>query len=457
MAVVPIAGAARTAAGRGQRMGGAAAGPGGLALCWRAVMDIEPMPLLLWSSDPLAPRLASALAGAGLPAASFAADPPPAGEATGHALLGIGAVAAWLQAAGGEQAGPGSAFGVPGQEAPALRAAGLAGWWPADTLTDSAALRAALAWDRAGWQEAAERRAELARARHQLDERKWVDRAKGVLMSARGISEDEAFRLLRGAAMHANLRVGEVSRSVIEASQWAEAINRAGQLRMLSQRLVKLAAQRLAGIEPRRARTLQDEAVQRVQDTLDFLAACPSLANASEAAHAALAAAGDAWSALKRALALRPSAPSLAESDRCAMALLAGAEALTDALEQGGARRALGLVNLCGRQRMRVQRVAKDALLAALLDEPARREALAPVLDEFAAALVELERAPLASAETREALAQARDEWLRLLRGADSASRAEGRALLVASSDALLEAFDRLTAGYEHSLQVIMS
>jgi hypothetical protein len=104
-----------------------------------------------------------------------------------------------------------------------------------------------------------------------------------------------------------------------------------------------------------------------------------------------------------------------------------------------------------------VQRVAKDALLAALLGEPGRREALAPLLDEFGATLQELERAPLTSAETREALTNARDEWLRLLRGADAADRAEGRALLAASSDALLDAFDRLTASYERSLQVIMS
>src|SRR5512138_3688019 len=40
---------------------------------------------------------------------------------------------------------------------------------------------------------------ELARAREQLDERKWIERAKGLLMSARRIGEEEAFRLLRGA------------------------------------------------------------------------------------------------------------------------------------------------------------------------------------------------------------------------------------------------------------------
>jgi hypothetical protein len=403
-----------------------------------------------WPADPDAERLAEALSKAGLGVATDAT------AESAHLMLGAG-LAAWQAAGGDFWARPVSLFGSPPADVVALVTAGLAGWWPSAVLDDAEALRTALAADHARWQRASELRAELARARGQLDERKWVDRAKGVLMSARGIGEDEAFRLLRGAAMHANLRVGEVSRSVIEASQWAEAINRAGQLRMLSQRLVKLAAQRLAGIDPRRARTLQEEAAQRVQDNLDHLNQSTLLASAPQPVGDAMAAAGQAWSELQRALALRQSPQTLAESDRCAMTLLSAAEALTEALEQGGERRALRLVNLCGRQRMRVQRVAKDALLAALLGEPGRREALAPLLDEFGATLQELERAPLTSAETREALTNARDEWLRLLRGADAADRAEGRALLAASSDALLDAFDRLTASYERSLQVIMS
>jgi len=340
-----------------------------------------------------------------------------------------------------------------------LLALGLAGWWPQDGLSDEA-LATGLALDRARWQRESAARHELARARGQLDERKWVDRAKGVLMSARGIGEDDAFRLLRGAAMHANLRVGEVSRSVIEASQWADAINRAGQLRMLSQRLVKLAAQRLAGIDARRARTLQDEATQRVQDNLDHLATLPQLAEAPAPTRDALAAVNEAWRALAAALNQRQTPQALADSDQRAMALLTSAEALTETLEQGGARRALTVINLCGRQRMRVQRVAKDALLAALLGEPARRDALTPLLDEVEATLLELERAPLNSAESREALAAARDEWLRLLhglRGTEGSQSSESRALLARSSDALLDVFDRLTASYEHSLQVIMS
>jgi hypothetical protein len=102
--------------------------------------------------------------------------------------------------------------------------------------------------------------------RTRMDERKWVDRAKGLLMSARGIGEDEAFGLLRGAAMHANLRLGEVSRSVIEAAQWADAINRAGQLRMLSQRLVRGWRRKLlAGIDVQRRSRVLRSAVDRAR------------------------------------------------------------------------------------------------------------------------------------------------------------------------------------------------
>jgi AmiR/NasT family two-component response regulator len=333
-----------------------------------------------------------------------------------------------------------------------LAVLGVHAWAPSEAL-DAQALGALVGRAQARWQREAALRTELAGLRTRLDERKWIDRAKGLLMSARGIEEDEAFGLLRGAAMHANLRLGEVSRSVIEAAQWADAINRAGQLRMLSQRLVRLAAQTLVGIEARRGKVLRTQSTERVQHNLDHLGTL----ELGEAGAQTLAGARAAWQALSAALALRLSPQVLAEIDARAEALLNAAEALTDALEASGARRALRIVNICGRQRMRVQRLAKDALLASMLPAPAARDRLAPTMDEFEAALLELERAPLSSPEIRTALAAARDEWLRLVRGVRAADGAEGRAALVRSSEVLVETFEQLTASYEHSLQVIMS
>ena len=335
----------------------------------------------------------------------------------------------------------------------ALVALGVHAWLPMQAF-DGASLRALTALAQARREREAALRTELDGLRTRMDERKWVDRAKGLLMSSRGIGEDEAFGLLRGAAMHANLRLGEVSRSVIEAAQWADAINRAGQLRMLSQRLVRIAAQMLAGIDVQRARVLRTQSVERVQQNLDHLATLELGATGA----GALGDVQAAWSGLSAALAARAVPQALADIDKRGDELLAAAEALTDALEASGARRALRIVNICGRQRMRAQRLAKDALLAsALAAAGASRERLLPTMNEFEAALLELERAPLSSPEIRAALAAARDEWLRLVGGVQALESPEGRATLVRSSEALVDTFERLTAWYEHSLQVIMS
>jgi two-component system, response regulator / RNA-binding antiterminator len=61
-------------------------------------------------------------------------------------------------------------------------------------------------------------REELDRARQALDERKVVDRAKGILMKERGLSEEAAYALLRKAAMNENRRLTEVAQSVVTAA-----------------------------------------------------------------------------------------------------------------------------------------------------------------------------------------------------------------------------------------------
>jgi AmiR/NasT family two-component response regulator len=61
-------------------------------------------------------------------------------------------------------------------------------------------------------------REQLADVSSRFEERKLVDRAKGILMRARQVSEDEAFRVLRAASMQSNQRVGQVSQQVIAAA-----------------------------------------------------------------------------------------------------------------------------------------------------------------------------------------------------------------------------------------------
>lgn len=61
-------------------------------------------------------------------------------------------------------------------------------------------------------------REELERTRAALSERKLVERAKGILMKERGMSEEAAYALLRKAAMNENRRIADVAQSVVTAT-----------------------------------------------------------------------------------------------------------------------------------------------------------------------------------------------------------------------------------------------
>jgi response regulator NasT len=62
-------------------------------------------------------------------------------------------------------------------------------------------------------------RDELDRARQALEDRKTIDKAKGILMKSRDISEEEAYALLRKTAMNESRRVADVARSLIAAAK----------------------------------------------------------------------------------------------------------------------------------------------------------------------------------------------------------------------------------------------
>lgn len=350
-----------------------------------------------------------------------------------------------------------------------------------ETMLPAEALRRQLRW--AVWQAG-----RFAAVRAQLDDRKWTERAKGLLMSARDLDEDSAFRLLRDAAMHAHLRLGEVARSVVQSAQLAEAVNLAGQQRMLSQRLVKLMAQRAAGIEAKRAKTLQDESCARVAGNLSRLPALlpallspmsppmspaptaamspsmspapgPSSSAAPESASSRAALQVDpvidAWRRLEPLLAGKPTAEALLAADAAAEDLRAHSDALASAIAACGGGKPLHVVNLCGRQRMLSQQLAKEALLADLL--PSRNPAvLLDSLDRFAAGLAELESSPLSSDAIRALLAEVGAEWLRLMRSLRDAHGREAAAGLARSSEILLDRLDLLTAHYQQSLQIIL-
>ena len=297
----------------------------------------------------------------------------------------------------------------------------------------------------------------LHEAYNQLEERKVVDHAKTILMRARHLSDDDAFRMMRTASMHSNQRLAEVSSHIIHSARFADGVNRAGQLRMLSQRLVKQQAMQLLRPDQAPAGALKDS-VKRIDDNLKVLTqnfAQPELAALVKQAEMT-------WDELKRKLRRQPQAQLQARDmgvvDGLAEALLAHAEQLTGQLENAGAASPLQVLNLAGRQRMLSQRFAKYALLQALAKSGGAGDAAAMLeaRQGFEKAQHYLNNIPLSTPEIGQLLATAKLNWTRLLAGAEQIDTVTGQGEVESASEALLAVFEQLSSSYESSMQMLM-
>jgi two-component system, response regulator / RNA-binding antiterminator len=61
-------------------------------------------------------------------------------------------------------------------------------------------------------------RQELENAKTELASRKLIERAKGIVMTHKGVREDEAYRLLREMAMSRRVKLADVAQQVIDMS-----------------------------------------------------------------------------------------------------------------------------------------------------------------------------------------------------------------------------------------------
>jgi AmiR/NasT family two-component response regulator len=288
-------------------------------------------------------------------------------------------------------------------------------------------------------------RAELAALQQTFAERKLVDRAKGILMGSRQLREDEAYRALRTAAMHSKQRIGQVAQQVIEAARYGEAVNRAGQLRMLSQRLVKLYALRCAASPPADTQATFADSLSQVDQTMAILTRTLSDATFGDL----LAAVLTPWKALRSALAAPAQAARLTAVDSLAEDMLRHAEQLTLNLEVAGLAAALHVINVSGRQRMLCQRLAKAALIKALTQNDAAETMMEQARAELVEGLDYLANLTLSNAEIKRELAAAMTTWTAF----DNAIAQQNQDKIAELSEHLLEQFDRLTDQLERGVQ----
>jgi AmiR/NasT family two-component response regulator len=297
-----------------------------------------------------------------------------------------------------------------------------------------------------------------------FEERGLVERAKGILMRARQVSEDEAFQVLRTVSMHTNQRLGQVAQQIIHSARFAEDVNRCGQLRMLSQRLVKLYGLQLAGVHTVKNAQQAQDSVQRIDANLAHLGKSLSHATYGDL----LGQVVQTWARLKPALLAAHvssvQASAMVLTDELAEQLLQGAERLTSQLESAGLAPPLRVLNMAGRQRMLSQRFAKYAVLGMLGDSAWTQrcdEGMVESKAAFEQALTYLNSLPLSTPDIHSALQAAGLGWLTMVECARDAGRLPGaerltglQSLATASED-LLEVFEQLSSHYECSMQVL--
>jgi nitrate/nitrite-specific signal transduction histidine kinase len=234
----------------------------------------------------------------------------------------------------------------------------------------------------------------------------------------------------------------------VRAAGDAEAINIAGQQRMLSQRIVKSWCQIGLNVQPGLSKRQLDESVRRFEENLKALEG----AAASSEVRSALGGLRAAWAPLRTsALGVIRQADAALLDARAEDALMA-AERLTRALQDQSAMPVSRWVNVAGRQRMLSQRLVKIYMLRQWGVDSARlRDELESVQNEFSGALASMQQRAGNSEAVRVEVDKLALQW-EWLRTALATEGAESfRLILAEGGDAVLELADQVTLLYQQS------
>lgn len=225
----------------------------------------------------------------------------------------------------------------------------------------------------------------------------------------------------------------------------SNAVNIAGQQRMLSQRIVKSYCQIGLNVLPEVSRKQLEEAIETFDKNLITLAPAASTPRARDS----LGSLRSAWEALRRNAQGEVKASTAETLDSQAEAVLQAAEQLTSELQDQSSPPISRWVNTAGRQRMLSQRLTKAYMLRQWgLDSAGKRQEIESTVHEFSSALASMQQRPGNSPIIRAQLGELgiQWEWLRTALASEGASNY--RLIVAESSDVVLELADRVTAQF---------
>ncbi|HZN48177.1 MAG TPA: type IV pili methyl-accepting chemotaxis transducer N-terminal domain-containing protein [Ramlibacter sp.] len=231
----------------------------------------------------------------------------------------------------------------------------------------------------------------------------------------------------------------------------SQAINRAGKMRALSQRLSKAYVQGSLGVLPERARDILAASRQLMSSILAELGAAPL---APETRRLLQALEKDCQGLLENVALPRK---DVLEVARSADVVLESADRLTKAFEAQSIGGNARIVNVAGRQRMLAQRAARAYFLSAAgHDTQAVRAQLAGARSEIAQGLAGLQAAPISTPAIRNELELARSQWLFYEAALAKAASPDALQTVATTSERVYEVMDNLTSLYDSALRDLL-
>ncbi len=227
----------------------------------------------------------------------------------------------------------------------------------------------------------------------------------------------------------------------------AEAVNRAGMQRMLSQRIAKTYL--MIGTDTRvdLAASQLDNSIASVEENAQWLDEYAADGHIRKALNEAT----DTWHQYRQLALSRPDRSQSAELLRLADRFLSQSEALVVKIERHSGNQAARLVNRSGRQRMLSQRIAMLYLaMSWKLPEQRLRSDFDAAVTEFEHGLNELKAAPQNTAQIVSQLEKIDTQWRFARAGFTLADDSRFvPTVIVTTSDSLLRKLEQLTLDYE--------